>query len=99
MADIADMTIITTDNPRSEEPALIAEQVASGIGDEGLYEIILDRRRAIASALDRAGAGDTVLIAGKGPEAYMEIKGEKIPFLDLSVLMEWTAQKGLKVVD
>ena len=79
----ADRAIVTTDNPRSEDPAAIAEQVA-----EGRLEIVLDRRRAIAAALADAGPGDVVVIAGKGADTEMEIATGNIAFDDREVARE-----------
>jgi UDP-N-acetylmuramoyl-L-alanyl-D-glutamate--2,6-diaminopimelate ligase len=80
-AERADVAVVTTDNPRHESPAAIAEAVAAG-APAGVLEIILDRRAAIASVLDRAGAGDVVLIAGKGHEATQQVGDEVIELDD-----------------
>jgi UDP-N-acetylmuramoyl-L-alanyl-D-glutamate--2,6-diaminopimelate ligase len=80
---LADRAIVTTDNPRSEEPAAIARAVA-----HGTLEVILDRRRAIESALADARAGDVVVIAGKGADTEMELAGGKVPFDDRAVARE-----------
>jgi UDP-N-acetylmuramoyl-L-alanyl-D-glutamate--2,6-diaminopimelate ligase len=80
---LADRAIVTTDNPRSEDPAAIAEQVA-----EGTLEIVLDRREAIEQALADARAGDVVVIAGKGADTEMELDGHSIPFDDRQVARE-----------
>ena len=82
-AGLADRAIVTTDNPRSEDPAAIAEQVA-----EGKLEIVLDRRAAIGRALAEAAAGDVVVIAGKGADTEMEIAGGNVPFDDRVVAKE-----------
>ena len=79
-ADLADDILITTDNPRRENPHLIAEQVAEGCPGKGRIE--LDRARAIDEILREAKAGDTVLIAGKGHETYQEIEDIVMPFDD-----------------
>src|SRR3954447_22770379 len=79
----ADRAIVTTDNPRSEEPAAIAAQVA-----EGRLEIVLDRREAIERALADAGPGDVVVIAGKGADTEMEIAGGNVAFDDRIVVRE-----------
>ncbi len=79
-ADLADDILITTDNPRHENPHLIAEQVAEGC--PGMGRIELDRARAIDEILREAKAGDTVLIAGKGHETYQEIEDVVMPFDD-----------------
>jgi UDP-N-acetylmuramoyl-L-alanyl-D-glutamate--2,6-diaminopimelate ligase len=82
-ARLADRAIVTTDNPRSEDPAEIAAQVA-----DGRLEIVLDRRAAIETALGDARPGDVVVIAGKGADSEMEIAGHTIPFDDRVVARE-----------
>jgi UDP-N-acetylmuramoyl-L-alanyl-D-glutamate--2,6-diaminopimelate ligase len=77
-ADVADAVIVTSDNPRSENPAAIAAAVAEGI----VAEVILDRRTAIRRAINDARAGDTVVVAGKGHETYQIIGDERLPFDD-----------------
>jgi UDP-N-acetylmuramyl tripeptide synthase len=74
---------VTTDNPRTEEPAAIADEVA-----EGKLEIVLDRREAIERALADARPGDVVVIAGKGADAEMELSDRRIPFDDRAVARE-----------
>jgi len=80
---LADRAIVTTDNPRSEDPAAIAAQVS-----EGTLEVVLDRREAIEQALADAGTGDIVVIAGKGADTEMELAGHSIPFDDRAVARE-----------
>ena len=83
-SELADLVTITTDNPRREDPLVIAKQITKGcseIRNEG-WLIELDRARAIDEALRTALPGDTVLIAGKGHEAYQEFDGTIIPFDD-----------------
>jgi len=82
-ADLADRTIVTTDNPRSEDPDAIAHEVA-----QGRLEIVLDRRAAIESAIAGAVRGDVVVIAGKGADTDMELAGERVPFDDRIVARE-----------
>jgi UDP-N-acetylmuramoyl-L-alanyl-D-glutamate--2,6-diaminopimelate ligase len=79
--ELADVALVTSDNPRSEDPAAIAAEVVDGLE----LEIELDRRRAIERALDAAREGDVVVIAGKGHEHGQEIAGRKIPFDDAEV--------------
>ena len=81
--ELADRVIVTTDNPRTEDPAAIAEQVA-----DGALEIVLDRREAIERAIAEARAGDVVVIAGKGADTEMEIAGGSVPFDDRVVARE-----------
>jgi UDP-N-acetylmuramoyl-L-alanyl-D-glutamate--2,6-diaminopimelate ligase len=78
-ADHADLAIVTSDNPRTEDPERIIDDVVAGMqGSE--FERITDRRAAIADALDAAEPGDTVLLAGKGHETYQVLGTEKVPF-------------------
>ena len=84
-AEIADIAILTSDNPRTEDPAAIVDEVERGvlpvIGDKP-YEKIVDRRTAIFHAIGRAQAGDTVVILGKGHETYQILKDGTIHFDD-----------------
>ena len=78
---VADFTIITTDNPRDEEPEKIINEIEVGIKKtKGNYKIIVDRKEAIAEAIKMANKTDIIVIAGKGHELYQEIKGVKYPF-------------------
>ncbi len=87
-AELSDLAVITSDNPRSEDPEAIVAEVAAGAGG-GEVEIVVDRREAIALALGRARPGDTVVIAGKGHEQGQEFEGGlKIPFDDREVARE-----------
>ncbi len=78
----ADEIILTTDNPRGENPEVILKQVQEGMSGGKPYFVEPNRRRAIELAITQARTGDVVLIAGKGHETYQEIKGQKIPFND-----------------
>jgi UDP-N-acetylmuramoyl-L-alanyl-D-glutamate--2,6-diaminopimelate ligase len=82
-AALADRAIVTTDNPRTEDPQAIAEQIA-----DGTLEIVLDRREAIERALADAQADDVVVIAGKGADTEMEVAGRFVPFSDVQVARE-----------
>ncbi|MDX5377154.1 MAG: UDP-N-acetylmuramoyl-L-alanyl-D-glutamate--2,6-diaminopimelate ligase [Halomonas sp.] len=81
----ADRLVVTDDNPRSEDPARIREQILAGVSDEARprTESIAGRSEAIARTLDQAGDDDVVLIAGKGHEPYQEIAGVRHAFSDL----------------
>jgi UDP-N-acetylmuramoyl-L-alanyl-D-glutamate--2,6-diaminopimelate ligase len=84
---LADVPIVTSDNPRSEEPEAIIEEIVSGM--EPGAEVDPDRRSAIAHAIELAGPGDVVVIAGKGHEQGQEFKeGRKVPFDDREVARE-----------
>jgi UDP-N-acetylmuramoyl-L-alanyl-D-glutamate--2,6-diaminopimelate ligase len=86
VSQAADHIIVTSDNPRSEEPAAILAQIVEGIDTARLAKeaphVIADRAAAILWAIRHAGKSDVVLLAGKGHESYQEIKGKKLPFLD-----------------
>ncbi len=86
VAQWADVIVVTSDNPRSEDPQAIIDQIVVGIAPErtanGTLQVIEDRAQAILSAIRHAGRNDVVLVAGKGHESYQEIKGKKMPFLD-----------------
>jgi UDP-N-acetylmuramoyl-L-alanyl-D-glutamate--2,6-diaminopimelate ligase len=85
----ADLSIITTDNPRSEDPLEIIAQIEPGaLQGGGRFVIQPDRREAIRLALSEAGPGDVVVIAGKGHERYQEFAGRTIPFDDRDVARE-----------
>ena len=84
--DLADVVVVTSDNPRGEEPLAIIQDVLQGSGTE--VEIDPDRRSAIARAVGLAEPGDVVVIAGKGHEQGQEIAGEKLPFDDRDVARE-----------
>jgi len=78
-AELADVAVVTSDNPRSEDPAAIIDDIVQGMG--GVAHLrIPDRLTAIHTALDQARAGDTLLLAGKGHETYQILGTEKVPF-------------------
>jgi UDP-N-acetylmuramyl-tripeptide synthetase len=92
-ARLSDVVVITSDNPRGEDPGRIIEEVKRGAEPEtrqGKAELvtIADRREAILHAIERSTAGDVVLIAGKGHEKYQEIAGRTTPFDDVAVARE-----------
>ena len=87
--DIADAVVVTSDNPRFENPETIIQDILEGM--HGNYAVEENRAKAIAIAISTAKPGDTVLIAGKGHEDYQEIAGEKQHFSDVE-----QAQKALK---
>ncbi len=80
-ARLSDACIVTSDNPRNEEPLAIINQITAGM-PEGRYAIIPDRARAIATAMEQARLGDIVLIAGKGHENYQELAEGRIDYSD-----------------
>ncbi len=84
-ARASDLAFLTSDNPRNEDPDAIIEEVLAGVpgGRENRRVVVEgDRRTAIRRALDAAGPGDVVVIAGKGHETYQEIAGRRLPFDD-----------------
>ena len=87
-ADLADLVILTSDNPRSEDPASIINEMRNGLDPIQARKVTAnqDREEAIRSACIQARPGDVVLVAGKGHEKYQEIQGEKQPFDDVAVL-------------
>jgi UDP-N-acetylmuramoyl-L-alanyl-D-glutamate--2,6-diaminopimelate ligase len=88
-ARLADHTIVTSDNPRSEGPEAIVAEILAGIADRAATEAIVDRHDAIERAVALAGAGDVVVIAGKGHEQGQEFEdGRKIAFDDVTVARE-----------
>ena len=86
---IADFTIITSDNPRTEEPEKIVEQIEEGIKKtKGKYIVIVDRINAIKEAIKMANKRDIIVLAGKGHEPYQEINGKKYPFDERIIVKE-----------
>jgi UDP-N-acetylmuramoyl-L-alanyl-D-glutamate--2,6-diaminopimelate ligase len=86
---LADKVVVTSDNPRSEDPEEIIAEILRGTGDGPEVESLVDRRAAIARAVALAGAGDVVVIAGKGHEQGQEFAdGRKVPFDDVAVARE-----------
>ncbi|MFK5921971.1 MAG: UDP-N-acetylmuramoyl-L-alanyl-D-glutamate--2,6-diaminopimelate ligase [Verrucomicrobiota bacterium] len=90
VAELSDLAIVTSDNPRSENPEDIIEQVVAGM-KRGRHQVIVDRRKAIRAAIDMAGARDIVLIAGKGHEDYQEIDGVRHDFDDRKMARNYIA--------
>ena len=86
----SDRVILTSDNPRGEDPQAIVDDMKAGVEpvDYKKTNTILDRAEAIRMACSLAQANDIVLVAGKGHEKYQEIKGERFPFDDLAVVTE-----------
>jgi UDP-N-acetylmuramoyl-L-alanyl-D-glutamate--2,6-diaminopimelate ligase len=94
-AELSDLAVVTSDNPRSERPEAIVAEVAAGTGGGAEVVVEVDRRAAIALALGRAEPGDTVVIAGKGHEQGQEFEGgRKVPFDDREVAREELRKLG-----
>ena len=86
---VADFSILTTDNPRTEEPEEIIKEIEEGIKKtKANYKVIVDRREAIKKAIEMANKLDIVVIAGKGHEMYQEIKGELKEFDEKKIILE-----------
>lgn len=84
---LADLTILTSDNPKGEPPEAIIEEIAVGLrGTGGAQESCVDRADAVRRGVERARPGDVVLVAGKGHEEYQIVEGERIPYSDARVL-------------
>ena len=85
---LADLTIVTSDNPRFEDPLEIMNDIKTGLSKtDGDYVEIADRKEAIRYAIENGRPGDVIVLAGKGHEDYQEIKGVKYP-MDERVLIE-----------
>ncbi|MBO5092723.1 MAG: UDP-N-acetylmuramoyl-L-alanyl-D-glutamate--2,6-diaminopimelate ligase [Lachnospiraceae bacterium] len=92
---LADLTVITSDNPRFEEPQAIIEDIKVGIGrTDGRYVEICDRKEAIAYAIDHGEPGDIIVLAGKGHEDYQEIKGKKYPMDERVLIADILRERG-----
>lgn len=87
-AEFADLLIVTSDNPRNENPEAIIREIVAGIPAGTAFETEPDRRKAIRRAVELAGPGDVVLIAGKGHENYQEIAGKRYHLDDREVLKD-----------
>lgn len=93
-SQFADYVILTTDNPRSEDPKMIIQDISSGIVDKSKIEVSLDRKEAIISALRKAQKDDTVVLAGKGHEDYQVIGKEKLHFSEREIVEEELKKSG-----
>ncbi|NPA48853.1 MAG: UDP-N-acetylmuramoyl-L-alanyl-D-glutamate--2,6-diaminopimelate ligase [Thermodesulfobacteria bacterium] len=89
---IADLVILTSDNPRGEDPRKIISDIVSGMKNTPI--IVEDRREAIETALSLLKDGDILLVAGKGHETYQEIAGKRYPFSDRALIREILAQEA-----
>jgi UDP-N-acetylmuramoyl-L-alanyl-D-glutamate--2,6-diaminopimelate ligase len=88
---LADVTVLTSDNPRGEDPEAILREIEAGMTGGPPTLRLADRRAAIHALLDQARPGDFLLLAGKGSETYQEMNGRKLPFDDREVVREWAA--------
>ena len=94
---IADLAVITSDNPRTEDPCAIIEDVAAGVGDAKNYVVIENRLEAIHYAMDIAEKDDIIVLAGKGHETYQEIMGVKHHFDEREAVAAYFGENGEKV--
>ncbi|MGN0132705.1 MAG: UDP-N-acetylmuramoyl-L-alanyl-D-glutamate--2,6-diaminopimelate ligase [Lachnospiraceae bacterium] len=93
---LADLTVITSDNPRFEKPQDIIDDIKTGIGKtDGRYIEIIDRREAIAYVIKYAKPGDVIVLAGKGHEDYQEIEGKKYPMDERDIIADVLAGRQL----
>jgi UDP-N-acetylmuramoyl-L-alanyl-D-glutamate--2,6-diaminopimelate ligase len=90
-AELADLAVVTSDNPRTEDPSGILADIEAGMGGVP-HRREVDRRRAIALALEEAGEGDTVLLAGKGHETYQVVGTARMPFDEREIVAELGAR-------
>lgn len=91
---LADLSVITTDDPGFEDPAAIAADIAAAVESAGgRYEIVIDRREAVRRALSLAGPGDIVLLLGKGHETAQKVRGEKVHYSDYESVASYFEKK------
>ena len=94
---LADLTVITSDNPRFEEPQAIIDDIRTGIEKtDGKYVEIIDRKEAIRYVIAHGQPGDVIVLAGKGHEDYQEIKGVKYPMDERVLIQEVLEELGKK---
>jgi UDP-N-acetylmuramoyl-L-alanyl-D-glutamate--2,6-diaminopimelate ligase len=93
-SQFSDHLILTTDNPRSEDPENIIQEILNGVADKSKIEVILDRKEAIISALKMAKKDDMVVLAGKGHETYQVIGKEKLHFSEREIVEEELKRLG-----
>lgn len=93
---LADLTVVTSDNPRFEEPLAIMEDIIEGVKKaDGAYVAIPDRKEAIAYCIRNAKEGDVIILAGKGHEDYQEINGEKHPMDERKLIADIIAHSSM----
>jgi UDP-N-acetylmuramoyl-L-alanyl-D-glutamate--2,6-diaminopimelate ligase len=94
VARLADVAVLTSDNPRTEDPDRIIDDLVEGIGSTDFIRMT-DRRDAIRKALEVARPGDTVVLAGKGHEKYQVVGKEKQPFLEADIARDALRELGV----
>ena len=92
------MSVITSDNPDSEDPVEIIREILSWFDKSRPYLVIPDREEAIRTAVRMAEPGDIVLLAGKGHETYQLIRGENVPFSEREILLDEAALVKEKLI-
>lgn len=94
-ARMADHLVLTMDNPRGENPEDIVDDILVGVNKvpDASFQIVIEREKAVRTALDMGEAGDVIVISGKGPESFILIKGEKIPYSDSQAVRTWAEDK------
>jgi UDP-N-acetylmuramoyl-L-alanyl-D-glutamate--2,6-diaminopimelate ligase len=97
-ARLSDVVVVTSDNPRSEPPEAILEEIQRGMngGRRAERHAIVDRREAIVRALEMAQPGDAVVIAGKGHETYQVLRDRTVPFDDRQIAREVLTRLALR---
>jgi len=93
--EYSDFAILTSDNPRTEDPQAILDDVIPGIENSN-YEVFIDRVEAIQTIVNRAAQDDTLLIAGKGAEDYQEIGTTRHPFSDTDEIIKALENRGFR---
>jgi UDP-N-acetylmuramyl tripeptide synthase len=95
---LSDVVVVTSDNPRSEPPEAILEEILRGMngGRRAERHVIVDRREAIAKALELAAPGDAVVVAGKGHETYQVLRDRTVPFDDREVVKDVLARAAAR---
>lgn len=94
-AEMADVVVVTSDNPRTEDPQQIIADILSGI-DEGDIYVEPDRRQAIAWSLEQGRPGDVIILAGKGHETYQEVNGVQYPMDEREIVKEWFRKTDMR---
>ncbi|MBP8685174.1 MAG: UDP-N-acetylmuramoyl-L-alanyl-D-glutamate--2,6-diaminopimelate ligase, partial [Synergistaceae bacterium] len=96
---IADQVIISSDNPKSEDPAAIAAEILEGAKKHAAEcSVIIDRNEAVDFGLENLKSGDILLLAGKGPESYQILKEGPVPYSDKNAMDAWCSKRGRKYI-
>ena len=88
--ELSDHVIITSDNPRSEDPMEIINEIITGIKSKNAYDVIVNREEAIKKGIEISRKGDIVLICGKGHETYQEVNGVRTHFDDKEMVRKYS---------